>query len=130
MKPAHFSELLGQTVTEILRENAGCTKGERLLFKLSDGRTFIMFHQQDCCESVTIEDICGDLKDLMDSPILQAEESTSKDNPKGGEESFTWTFYRIATVKGAVTIRWYGTSNGYYSESVDCGWDDGKSYWS
>ena len=77
---------------------------------------------QDCCESVDIDDVCGDLGDLVGSPILQAEEVDGGQLPAredGYEVSYTWTFYKFATIKGSVTVRWYGESNGYYSEEVD-----------
>lgn len=69
---------------------------------------------------MSIEDVVGDWNDLIGSTLIMAEESTNCDNPKRDyEESHTWTFYRFATVRGYVTLRWYGSSNGYYSERVD-----------
>lgn len=94
---------------------------EELRFYLTEDHYVRMYHQQDCCESVTIEDIVGDLDDLVGTPLLLAEE-VSGNNPEPSEEyydSYTWTYYRFRTIKGSVDIRWYGTSNGYYSESVD-----------
>ena len=90
---------------------------DNIVFETSDGTCFKYNHWQDCCESVAIEDISGDLNDLIGSPVTMAEE-TSGNNPDAGE-SGTWTFYKFATVNGYVTIRWFGESNGYYSESVD-----------
>lgn len=115
-----FSDLVGKTLTKV----EGKKGDDQIIFTADDGRKWQLWHQQDCCESVSVEDICGELSDLVGSPIVQAEESTSDENPPGMpvskyQDSFTWTFYRIATAKGQVVIRWYGESNGYYSESVD-----------
>ena len=82
----------------------------------SDGRKFVMEHDQDCCENVQIEDICGDLEDLLGSPILRAEERTEEIT--GSDELSQYTFYELATIKGSVTIRWLGESNGYYGVEV------------
>jgi hypothetical protein len=110
------ADLLGQVLAKV--EQSG---DDEIHFTTEGGRRFKLYHSQDCCEGVTIEDICGDLSDLVGTPLLQAEESSNSDNPKSNhaDESHTWTFYRFATMKGSVVIRWYGTSNGWYSESVD-----------
>jgi hypothetical protein len=94
---------------------------DELRFYLTEDHYVRMYHDQDCCESVAIEDIAGDLDDLVGTPLLLAEE-VSGDDPAPSEEyydSYTWTYYRFRTIKGSVDIRWYGTSNGYYSENVD-----------
>ena len=118
-KEVEFKKLTWETL-ENIKVNAS---NNEIVFTCASGNIFKMHHIQDCCESVTIEDICGDLNDLVGSIVLNAEESTSGENPEGVkpdyQDSFTWTFYKIDTTKGSVTIRWYGDSNGYYSESVD-----------
>ncbi len=109
--------LLGKNWSEVRNES-----NERIVFTLDTGGQYELYHDQDCCESVLIDDIVGELTDLVGTPLLMAEENSSRENPPGVtkkyQESFTWTFYNFATVKGHVTIRWYGESNGYYSESV------------
>ena len=97
--------------------------GELVFYFDLDGMTMTMHHQQDCCETVEIDDIVGDLRDLVGAPLLVAEEVSNDAPPKGDPDSFTWTFYKFATIKGYVDIKWYGTSNGYYSESVNCDWE-------
>ena len=103
---------------------AGAVHGDEMAIVTDQGRRFVFYHDQDCCETVQIDDIVGDLSDLICVPILQAEEVTSSNtNPEGVpvpeyQESYTWTFYKFATIKGSVTVRWYGESNGHYSESV------------
>lgn len=108
---AEVKELIGRIIDSI-DNNADV----ELLFQVRDGEKYKMYHDQDCCESVSIEEIIGDLDDLIGHPILMAEEVSQNDDD--AYESGTWTFYKFATIKGYVTIRWYGSSNGYYSESV------------
>lgn len=114
------SVLMHRTITN-LQQNGY----DELLFTMDNGDRYIMYHSQDCCEYVRIEDIDGDLNDLVGSPILQAEEVTGETQDSWEEDerqdSYTWTFYKFATIKGSVTLRWLGESNGYYSESVDFG---------
>ena len=116
---SNFEGLKGKTLKSV----TGGVGDDEMVFITDDGEKYKLYHSQDCCECVDIEDICGDLNDLIGSPILVAEESESEENPEGVnpeyQDSFTWTFYKLDTIKGGVTIRWYGESNGYYSESVD-----------
>ena len=111
-----MEELLGKVFTSVVNID-----DEILRFHREDGKTFEVYHAQDCCESVSIEDISGNLEDLVGTPITMAEESLNSTDPSKDkwDESYTWTYYKFATIKGYVTIRWYGESNGYYSESVD-----------
>jgi hypothetical protein len=117
-----FAALLGVTLASI----EGAEKGsERIAFTATDGRSWTQYHSQDCCEGVEVEDVTGDVGDLIGAPILLAEEAVSDQwpmdlpTPEYRDESYTWTFYKLGTIKGSVTIRWYGSSNGYYSEGVD-----------
>lgn len=114
-----FDSLKGMTFASV--EQIG---NDRIVFTDTRGQRFTMYHEQDCCENVVVESITGDLSDLVGTPILRAEEVTSNTLPSDvpmpdyQPESETWTFYKLGTIKGYVDIRWHGSSNGYYSESV------------
>lgn len=117
-----ITELLGKTCSKVYKSE------DSICFELDSGEKYQLYHDQDCCESVYIESINGNLDDLVGSPILLADEAVSvnehpddyKASPDGYvDDSFTWTFYKFGTVKGYVDVRWFGSSNGYYSESVD-----------
>ncbi len=116
---ADVKELLGKTIIKIANMEKDCDK---ITFICSDGSQFLMEHDQACCESVFIEDVCGNVDDLLNTPILMAEDISNDchmEELDKYDESYTWTWYKFATIKGYVTLRWYGTSNGYCSESVD-----------
>jgi hypothetical protein len=119
MHEYEIEALLGKTIISVTSSN------DEIVFVTNDG-TYKMFHYQDCCESVVIEDINGDLQGLVGHVVRLAEETTSDSHDYGDEdtrswpgESETWTFYNISAGDEDVSIRWYGESNGYYSESVD-----------
>lgn len=129
-KDAQFSDLKGLTLASVTVDE----DKKWIRFETADGRSFVMEHDQDCCESVYVEDIVGDLADLIAHPIEIALEVSHADGepdcpkPPGDDamekdgyadhESYRWTFYKLATIKGYVDIRWFGSSNGYYSEAV------------
>jgi len=116
---AKLVDMVGKVFTSVTET------GSTMVFE-NDNDRYVFFHSQDCCESVSINDIVGDLSDLVGETLLVAEE-VSGESPVGFEdeyhESVTWTFYKFATRKGYVDVRWLGESNGYYSESVDLGYE-------
>ena len=125
MSTCIWTEFIGKTITNIKKVHS-----DELHFEFNDGGSLKMFHEQDCCEEVYIEDIIGDLEGLYNSPITMFEQTSKYGTVKSWGDTATWTFYKIATVKGYVTLRWLGTSNGYYSEKVNFEYFDGEETWS
>ena len=122
----NFEDLKGKTLTKIYGASIGSTL---ITFDDSDGNRYRMLPDEDeqildvCDVWVEVEDIVGDINDLLNSEIIMAEEkisggATTKENPEP-PLSLMWTFYKLATIKGYVTIRWRGESNGYYRERVN-----------
>jgi len=106
-----LSNFLGKTLTSVEVDDGGSE--DSILFVFDDGTRYKMFHNQDYCEDIRVNDICGDTADLIGKPLLMAEEVTNSEDLLRDEiknaypnDSFPWTFYKFATIKGSVTIIW------------------------
>ena len=124
---ADISHLLGQTIARVSRASkddrtslSPALEDDWISFSLDDDFDLVLQHHQDCCEHVYLDDVAGNLDDLVGSKIWQAEEVSNEAYADTDEEQ--WTFYLLRTIKGSVTLRWNGTSNGYYSMGVDADW--------
>lgn len=116
MKTVAFSELQGLALQDFV-----VSEGGDQIEISAGGRRFVLEHDQGCCESVVVESISGDWKRAIGEVVTEAVENHNQELPKKDQydESWTWTFYTIRTHSATIVIRWYGTSNGYYSEGVD-----------
>lgn len=111
-----IEQLNGRRIVKV----TGCEPGsDQVSIYCADGSEWSMYHSQDCCESVDIVDVVGDVDDLCGLVIDAREESRDAQQDEIDNDSGLWTFYIVQTDRGAVTLRWLGTSNGYYSERVD-----------
>jgi hypothetical protein len=113
-----LSDLLGKTIKKVQDLTEG---SKQVLFYCTDDTVYSMYHPHKCCEDVRIYELDGDASCLEGGEVLAIEENSDAPNdyvPTWEGKSETWTFYNIRTTEGYVNIRWYGTSNGYYSEEV------------
>jgi hypothetical protein len=112
----NLSELVGETIATV---TGGETGSDEMVVTTTSGKAIKVYHQQSCCESVSIED--ADLDDVVGGVVLFAGfvEGVAPTVDDEYAESYTWSFLKIDTSKGSIWQRWYGSSNGYYSESVD-----------
>lgn len=94
-----------------------CVEEDRVIFSNSIYK-YELYHERQCCETVYIESINGDLADIEGAVIRRADHYsgpwTSEDDDDG-----SYNFYTIRTHKGFVDIRYNGSSNGYYSVDAD-----------
>ena len=100
---------------------------DEIFFYCNDGKIYQMYHDQESGESVYIESIEGDIKDLIDTDILNADVVTIYKKEKYGTS--TKTTYKFETTKGLVIINWIGTSTGRNSEEVTIRAFDSKDVW-
>lgn len=70
-----FVNMIGRTMKSV----TGKVGDDEMVFESEDGWRFTFYHSQDCCESVSVEDVCGDLEDLVGAPMHLAEEVSSQE---------------------------------------------------
>lgn len=114
-----FSSLAGKTITSIEGLNS-----DHVTIKTECGKTYGMRHFQDCCESVSLKEVLGNVDSIIGKEVRYANEDTS--DCSGEWSSGTRTTFTIHTNGGSLILIWEGYSNGYYGEGVSFYEDDGS----
>jgi hypothetical protein len=110
-----FSDLVGEVL-----EAVDIDGGEnQILLTTRSGRRFMVYHEQDCCESVRMVGQDGSFDKLIGKPIVEARGSAVDTSEEATDSSQTTTTLVFRVDDQTVISRWIGDSNGYYSESVD-----------
>ena len=109
-----YTDAIGKKITGVSCLEYGSS---HVIIELEGGE-IEMRHYQDCCETVQVEDVDGDPSDVIGG-VIHAFEKVTEDFKQNDWGIYEWTLYRLITSKGDLTIRWVGSSNGYYSVDVD-----------
>jgi hypothetical protein len=107
-----YDMLIGKVVSRIER----LVQSDEVHFYLDSGEVLRMWHYQACCEEVVLESVDTELSEV-EGTIKRFEETTLE--VSSDEQWTSATFYNITIGSTMFNMRWYGSSNGYYSESVD-----------
>lgn len=98
--------------------------GYRVLRIGTDSFDLVMEHERDCCNQGDLIDGFDDLKQMVGEVVLEAEcvkqDGVEGQMPDWADYLNQWTFYKIRTMNTSATLRWFATSNGYYSVEVPC----------
>lgn len=104
-----ISSLIGKTFTSVHHEDDSVIFENDIIF-------IRLAHIRQCCETVWLEDVNGDLSDLENAPILRAEEKYGK------SEDQSWYFYTLATKNGYVDLRFCAEYPTMYSTDATLDW--------
>lgn len=109
-----FEELLGKTLVKV--ESNVDESLHYVTFETKDGIYRLQGDRGECSDDITyIESVDGDLQDLVQAECVKS----SHYNGNEAHETHQWCFYKLATVKGSVTICWREVNSGYYTVDVD-----------
>lgn len=115
-----IEELEGKVIVDI---KGMYQYSEMVMFSLLNGEKVIMYNYEQRCGNdveIQLEEVIGYSSDLLNSEIILAEEVQSTKEQVGDYgDTENWSFVKIGTINGQVTLRWKGRSNGHYSVGVD-----------
>jgi hypothetical protein len=121
---AEFSVLIGKTISSITA-GEDSDGNDTLTFVCSDSTQYLMSHSQENGEEFEYN-LGGSISDATDSEVLTARrvEYPQCTVPPGESsdddvEFFTWTIFKLYTVKGTCDIKWLGTSTSAFTNRID-----------